>query len=59
MYSRWMVIFLPIVIYLLKTPVTRIFRGRIKELVNDSYDNITLFVFYALSTILLWNRIVS
>jgi hypothetical protein len=59
LYPRWMVIFLPIVIYLIKIPVTRILRGRIKELVNDSYDNIVLFVFYAISTIVLWNGIVS
>ena len=59
MYPRWMVIFLPIVIYLLKTPVTRILRGRVKELVSDSYDNITLLVFFALSTIVLWNGIIS
>ena len=58
LYPRWMVIFLPIVIYLLKTPVTRILRGRVKELVNDSYDNIALFIFYALSTTMLWNGIV-
>jgi len=59
LYPRWMLIFLPIIIYLLKTPVTRILRGHLKELVNDSYDNIVLFVFYALSTIVLWNGIVS
>jgi hypothetical protein len=58
LYPRWMVIFLPIVIYLIKIPVTRILRGHIKELVNDSYDNIVLFVFYALSTIVLWNAVV-
>ena len=59
MYPRWMGLFLPIVIYLLKTPVTRILRGHVKELVSDSYDNIVLFVFYAVSTIVLWNGIVS
>jgi hypothetical protein len=58
LYPRWMVIFLPIVIYLLKTPITSILRGRSKELVTDSYDNFMLFVFYALSTIVLWNGIV-
>jgi hypothetical protein len=58
LYPRWMVVFLPIVIYLLKTPVTRLLRGHVKELVNDSYDNIVLFVFYVLSTFLLWNRFV-
>jgi hypothetical protein len=59
MYPRWMVVFLPIIIYLLKTPVTRILKGRLQEIVNDSYDNIVLFVFYLLSTVILWNGLVS
>jgi hypothetical protein len=59
MYPRWMVIFLPIIIYLLKTPVTRILKGRLREIINDSYDNIVLFVFYILSTAVLWNGIVT
>ncbi|MFH1524397.1 MAG: DUF6796 family protein [Chloroflexota bacterium] len=59
MYPRWMVVFLPIVIYLLKTPVVRILKGRLQEIINDSYDNIVLFVFYVLSTIVLWNGFVS
>ena len=53
MYPRWMVVFLPIVIYLLKTPVTRILKGHLQEIINDSYDNIVLFVFYVLSTVVL------
>ena len=59
MYPRWMVIFLPIVIYILKTPVTRFLKGHLQELINDSYDNIVLFVFYVISTIVLWNGLVS
>lgn len=59
MYPRWMVACLPIVIYLLRSPVTRILKGHTKELVNDSYDNIVLFVFYVLSTFLLWNGFVD
>ena len=55
LYPRWMAVCLPIIIYLLKSPITRILKGRIKEMVNDSYDNIVLFLFYVLSTILLWN----
>jgi len=58
MYPRWMVIFLPAVIYLLKIPVLFVLKGRARELVNDSYDNLSLFVFFALSTILLWHGIV-
>lgn len=59
MYPRWMVVFLPIVIYLLKTPVIRIMKGHLQEIINDSYDNIVLFVFYVLSTVVLWNGLVS
>jgi len=59
LYPRWMVVFLPIVIYLLKTLVTRILKGHLREIINDSYDNIVLFVFYVLSTIVLWNGLVS
>jgi hypothetical protein len=59
LYPRWMVVFLPIIIYLLKTPVMRILKGRLQEIINDSYDNIVLFVFYVLSTVVLWNALVS
>jgi hypothetical protein len=55
LYPRWMVVFLPIFIYLLKTPVTRILKGHPQEIINDSYDNIVLFAFYFLSTVILWN----
>src|SRR5664280_2380409 len=49
MYPRWMVVFLPIVIYLLKTPVTRTMKGHLQEIINDSYDNLVLFIFFVLS----------
>jgi hypothetical protein len=59
LYPRWMVIFIPIIIYLLKAPVVWLLRGRLKELVNDSYDNIVLLVFFVLSTAVLWNGVIS
>jgi hypothetical protein len=55
LYPRWMFVFLPIIIYLLKKPIVRILKGHPRELVNDSYDNIVLFVFYLVSTLVLWN----
>jgi hypothetical protein len=55
MYPRWMVLFLPIIIYLLKTWVVRILKGRLQEIVNDSYDNLVLLVFLLISTLVLWN----
>jgi hypothetical protein len=58
LYPRWMVIFLPIILYLLKTPIVRILKGHVRELVNDSYDNLVLLVFYLISTVVLWNGLV-
>jgi hypothetical protein len=53
-YPIWMVVFLPIVPYLLRAPILKILRGRLHELVRDSYDNFVLLVFFLVSTIVLW-----
>lgn len=58
LYPVWMLIFMPIVLYLLRTPVTRILKGRLKELINDSYDNFIVLVFFVISTLALWNALV-
>ena len=55
LYPLWMVVFLPTVLYLLKTPILKLLNGRIQELITDSYDNLILFVFFVLSTLVLWN----
>jgi hypothetical protein len=59
LYPRWAVVFLPIIIFLIKTPVIRLLKGHLQELVTDSYDNLIVFVFFVLSTLVLWNGIVS
>ena len=59
MYPRWMVVFLPIILYLLRAPVMRIFKGQLKEVIGHAYDNIILFVFFVLSTVILWNGLGS
>jgi hypothetical protein len=53
-YPIWMAVFLPIVPYLLRVPILKILRGRVHELVRDSYDNFVLLVFFVMSTIVLW-----
>ena len=53
-YPIWMVVFLPIVPYLLRAPVLKIFRGRVREIIRDSYDNFVLLSFFLVSTIVLW-----
>ena len=55
LYPRWMAVFLPVVIYLLKVPVIRLLKGHLREIINDSYDNFVLFVFFVISTMVLWN----
>ncbi len=54
-YPIWMFIFLPIVPYLLRPIVLKTLRGRVHELVRDSYDNFVLFVYFFVSTLVLWN----
>ena len=53
-YPRWVALFLPIVLYLLRVPILKVVRGRLHELVRDSYDNFILLVFFTISTIVLW-----
>jgi hypothetical protein len=55
MYPRWMALFLPLVIYLLKKPIVRVLKGHLQEIVSDAYDNLVLFVYYVISTAVLWN----
>jgi len=55
LYPIWMVVFLPTVLYLLKSPVLKLLKGRLQELITDSYDNLILLVFFVLSTLVLWN----
>ena len=55
LYPVWMVALIPIVIYLLKPLVVKLLKGRAREWVNDCYDNLSLFVFFVISTIVLWS----
>jgi len=57
LYPRWMIVFLPVILHFIKTPVIRILRGYPGELVNDSYDNFILFIFFLISTVVLWNGV--
>lgn len=54
LYPWWMVLCLPLWIYLLRSVVVWLLRGRARELVNDCYDNFVWLVFFLLSTFVLW-----
>lgn len=53
-YLLWMAIFVPIVSYLLRVPVLKTLRGRVHELIRDSYDNFVLLMYFFVSTLVLW-----
>lgn len=55
LYPRWMIVLLPVVVYVLRVPLLKLLPGRARELANDSYDNLVLLVYYAASTLVLWN----
>jgi len=55
LYPRWMLVFLPITLYLLRSPVLGLLRGRLHEIVRDGYDNWIFVVFYLISSLTLWN----
>lgn len=57
LYPQWMALFLPITIYILRKPVIGLLQGRLREIINDSYDNFILLIFFLLSTVVLWNAI--
>lgn len=57
LYPVWMLPFLPTVLYLLKTPVLKLAKGSLRELLTDAYDNLILLVFFTLSTLVLWNAV--
>jgi hypothetical protein len=58
LYPWGMVFSMPLLLYVLKALVLRLLRGRPRELVNDAYDNLVLFVFFLASTLVLWNAVV-
>lgn len=53
-YPVWMFIFLPIIPYLLRPIVLKVLRGRVHELIRDSYDNFVLLLYFFVSTLVLW-----
>jgi hypothetical protein len=54
-YQIWMIAFLPTIPYLLRSVVLKILRGRVHELVRDSYDNFVILLYFIMSTLVLWN----
>lgn len=54
LYPMWMIVLLPGVLYGAKYLVRGLLRGRIGELVRDGFDNWVLFLYFAVSTMVVW-----
>jgi hypothetical protein len=54
-YPRWMILFIPTFLYLVQEPIVAALSGVAKVVVRAGYDNLIVLLFYAVSTVVLWN----
>ena len=55
-YPRWVIMFSPVVLFFLHDPIVGSLEGRLKIIIGGGYLNLILLVFFAISTIALWNN---
>ena len=55
LYPRWIILFFPLIPFLLQSIFDNILSGKIWILVMGGYLNVIMIVFFAASTIALWN----
>jgi hypothetical protein len=55
-YPRWMILFFPLVPFLLKGLICNVLSGSIWIIVSGGYLNLILVLFFTASTIALWNH---
>jgi hypothetical protein len=53
-YPRWVLLFHPIILFLLKDVITNHLDGKMKVIIGGGYLNLILLVFFTASTIALW-----
>ncbi len=53
-YPRWVLLFSPIVLFLLGDPVTGSLEGKLQTIIGGGYLNLILLVFFSSSTVALW-----
>jgi len=56
LYPRWILLFFPLVPFLLKDLICNQLSGTISIIVSGGYLNLILIVFFTASTVALWNR---
>jgi uncharacterized protein DUF6796 len=54
-YPRWMILFIPTFLYLAQEPIVAALSGVAKVIVSAGYSNLIILLFYAVSTVVLWN----
>jgi hypothetical protein len=53
-YPRWIILFSPIILFLLNGVITNNLTGKLKTIIGGGYLNLLLLVFFSASTIALW-----
>jgi len=54
-YPRWIIIFFPMFLYLLDDLIVERLHGGLKMIIQGGYANLIMLLFFAISTIVLWN----
>lgn len=54
-YPKWIVVFFPLFLFLLKDMIVERLSGMPKAVLNGGYENLIMLLFYLVSTIVLWN----
>lgn len=56
LYPRWIILFFPLIPFLLEGLITKSLSGRIWVVIAGGYLNLIIILFFLASTIALWNR---
>ena len=55
-YPRWIILFFPLLPFLLQGMVSKLLSGNLWVIINGGYLNLLLVLFFSASTIALWNK---
>jgi hypothetical protein len=55
LYPRWMILFYPLLAFILKDLIINLFSGNFRIIIEGGFLNLILVVFFTMSTVSFWN----
>jgi hypothetical protein len=55
LYPRWMILFYPLLAFILKDLIINLFSGNFRIIIEGGFLNLILVIFFTMSTVSLWN----